>query len=187
MLESRKLQEKTGRIIPQTNEEYGYEDHYPLWALPGSDSSDVLRRTAWDIAMAGGYQTAGETVRRGTNIWPDMGGGWMNGRGDDTMTMFLGYGHMVDFFTSFEWWKTNPHDELVDNGNYCLADPGKTYAVYLPHAGHVTVHLEPGHYHVHWFSAMTGEKVDLPDATGPSWTSPDAPDRNDWALLLQSD
>ena len=187
MLESRKLQEKTGRIIPQTNEEYGYEDHYPLWALPGSDSSDVLRRTAWDIAMAGGYQTAGETARRGTNILPDTGGGWMNGRGDDTMTMFLGYGHMVDFFTSFEWWKTNPHDELVDNGNYCLADPGKTYAVYLPHAGKVTVQLGAGHYRAYWFSATTGEKIDLPDITGPSWTSPDAPDRNDWALLLQSE
>jgi hypothetical protein len=187
MLESRKLQQKTGRIIPQTNEEYGYEDHYPLWAQPGSDSSDVLRRTAWDIAMAGGYQTAGETARRGTNILPDTGGGWMNGRGDDTMTMFLGYGHMVDFFTSFEWWKTNPHDELVDNRNYCLADTGKTYAVYLPHAGHVTVHLEPGHYRAYWFSAMTGEKIDLPDATGPSWTSPDTPDQYDWALLLQAD
>jgi hypothetical protein len=144
MLESRRLQEKTGRIIPQTNEEYGYEDHYPVWALPGSDAADVLRRTAWDIAMAGAYQTAGETARRGTNIWPDTGGGWMNARGDDTMTMFLGYGHMVDFFTGFEWWKTNPHDELVDNGNYCLADPGKTYAIYLPHAGQVTVQLQPG-------------------------------------------
>jgi hypothetical protein len=132
MLESRKLQEKTGRIIPQTNEEYGYEDHYPHWAAPGSDSADALRRTAWDIAMAGAYQTSGETVRRGTNVGADMGGGWMNGRGDDTMTMFLGYGHMVDFFTGFEWWKTNPHDELVNNGNYCLADPGKTYVLYFP-------------------------------------------------------
>jgi hypothetical protein len=47
MLASRKLQEKTGRMIPQTNEEYGYEDHYPKWAAPGSDSADVLRRTAW--------------------------------------------------------------------------------------------------------------------------------------------
>ncbi len=185
MLESRKLQEKAGRIIPQTNEEYGYEDHYPLWAQPGSDSSDVLRRTAWDIAMAGGYQTAGETARRGTNIWPDTGGGWMNARGDDTMTMFLGYGHMVDFFTSFDWWKTNPHDELVNNGNYCLADPGKTYVVYLPRAGSVAVQLQPGQYRAYWFSATTGEKLDLPDASGPVWTSPDAPDHNDWALLLQ--
>jgi len=42
MRESRKLQEKAGRIIPQTNEEYGYEDHYPHWAAPGSDSADTL-------------------------------------------------------------------------------------------------------------------------------------------------
>ncbi len=191
MLESRKLQEKAGRIIPQTNEEYGYEDHYPLWALPGSDSADTLRRTAWDIAMAGGYQTAGETARRGTNIWPDLGGGWMNGRGDDTMTMFLGYGHMVDFFTSFEWWKTNPDDEAVNNGNYCLSDPGKTYAVYLPRGGDVAVQLKPGQYSAYWFSAVTGEKIDLPPVEGPlsagqSWTSPAAPDHNDWALLLQA-
>jgi hypothetical protein len=185
MLESRKLQEQSGRIIPQTNEEYGYEDHYPLWALPGSDSADVLRRTAWDIAMAGGYQTGGESARRGTNIWPDTGGGWMNARGDDTMTMFLGYGHMVDFFTSFEWWKTNPHDELVDKGNYCIADIGKTYAVYLPHGGAVTIQLQPGRYRAYWFAAMTGEKIDLPQAEGPSWTSANAPDKNDWALLLQ--
>jgi hypothetical protein len=185
MLESRKLQEKTGRTIPQTNEEYGYEDHYPKWALPGSDSADALRRTAWDIVMAGAYQTSGETARRGTNVGADMGGGWLNGRGDDTMTMFLGYGHMVDFFTGFEWWKTNPHDELVNNGNYCLADPGKTYAVYLPKGGLVTIKLEAGHYNAFWFSAVTGERIDLPQVDGPSWTSPAPPDQNDWALLLQ--
>ena len=187
MLESRKLQEKAGRIIPQTNEEYGYEDHYPLWAAPGSDSTDVLRRTAWDIVMAGAYQTAGETARRGTNIWPDTGGGWFNGRGDDTMTMFIGYGHMVDFMTRFEWWKTNPHDELVNNGNYCLADPGKIYAVYMPHGGDVTMQLQPNHYEAYWFSALTGEKIALPPVEGSSWTSPKAPDQNDWALLLKAD
>jgi Protein of unknown function (DUF4038)/Domain of unknown function (DUF5060) len=186
MLESRKLQEKAGRIIPQTNEEYGYEDHYPAWAAPGSDSSDALRRTAWDIVMAGGYQTAGETARRGTNIGADMGGGWMNGRGDDTMTMFLGYGHMVDFFTSFEWWRTNPHDELVSAGNYCLADPGKTYVIYVPHPGKVTVQLEKGTYKATWFGAATGERIDLPDVTDTTWTSPPSPDQNDWAILLQA-
>lgn len=186
MLESRKLQEKSGRIIPQTNEEYGYEDQYPLWSVPGSESPDVLRRTAWDIVMAGGYQTAGETARRGTNIWPDTGGGWINGRGDDTMTMFLGYGHMVDFFTSFDWWKTGPHDELVNNGNYCLAEPGKIYAIYLPHAGKVTVRLQPGRYHGYWFSALSGQKIPLPSVEGSSWTSPDAPDGHDWAILLEA-
>jgi hypothetical protein len=197
MLESRKLQEAAGRIIPQTNEEYGYEDHYPGWGsegiAPGSDSADVLRRTAWDIYMAGGYQTAGESARRGTNIWPDTGGGWMNGRGDDTQTMFVGYGHIVEFFTGFEWWKTNPHDELVNNGNYCLADVGKTYAIYLPHGGKVTVQLEPGTYRAEWFNANSGQRIPLTeDLAGPSWTSPDVPDdsswrdTHDWALLLQA-
>ena len=192
MLESRKLQQQAGRIIPQANEEYGYEDHYPAWAAAGSDSADVLRRTAWDIYMAGGYQTAGESARRGTNVWPDTGGGWMNGRGDDTQTMFVGYGHIVDFFTGFEWWKTNPHDELVDQGDYCLADPGRIYAVYLPHGGKVTLRLDPGAYRAEWFNANSGQRIPLPeDVTGPSWTSPDPPDdsswRNthDWALLLQ--
>jgi hypothetical protein len=185
MLSQRKRQQQTGRIIPQTNEEYGYEDHYPLWALgPGSDSAETLRRTAWEIAMAGGYQTAGESARRGTNVWPDTGGGWMNGRGDDTMTMFVGYGHMVDFFTSFEWWKTAPHDELVDSGKYCLAEPGEIYAIYLPNAGKVTVRLEPGRYEPTWFNAFTGEKLALSPVEGPLWNSPDAPSHNDWALLL---
>jgi hypothetical protein len=34
---------------------------------------------------------------------------------------------------------------------------------------------------------MTGDKIDLPPVEGTSWTSPPAPDRNDWALLLRSE
>jgi hypothetical protein len=186
MLEERQIQMKTGRIIPQTNEEYGYEDHYPHWApAPPGDSAETLRQTAWEIAMAGAYGTAGESCRRGTNIWPDTGGGWINGRGDDTMVMLKGYEHMVDFFTSFEWWKTEPHDELVNNGAYCLAKPGEIYAVYLPKGGDVSIKLEPGKYEAQWFNAFTGETAPLPPAEGPVWTSPKAPGWLDWALLMQ--
>jgi hypothetical protein len=188
MLAERAEQEKSGRIIPQTNEEYGYEDHHPMWTqVLESESADTLRRMAWQIAMAGGYQTAGESARRGTNVLPDTGGGWMNGRGDDAMTMFEGYGHMVDFFTSFAWWEADPHDELVSDGDYCLAKPGDTYAVYLPRAGRVTVRLEPGSYRATWWEATTGRQVALPSVvvTGPSWSSPAAPGSGDWALLLQ--
>ena len=186
MLEEREIQKKTGRIIPQANEEYGYEDHYPHWAPPPpGDSAETLRQMAWEIAMAGAYGTAGETSRRGTNIWPDTGGGWINGRSDDTTVMLKGYEHIVDFFTSFEWWKTEPHDELVNNGAYCLAKPGEIYAVYLPKQGKVTVQLEPGAYDAVWFSAFTGERIPLPTVTGPSWTSPETPGWLDWALLLQ--
>src|SRR6266404_3068317 len=186
MLESRRLQQKTGRIIPQSNEEYGYEDHYPDWAAPGSDSAEVLRRTAWEIYMAGGYQTAGESARRGTNIRPDTGGGWMNGRGDDTQIMFVGYGHIVEFFTGFEWWKSNPHDDLVNDGNYCLADPGNVYAIYLPHGGKATLQLGPGRFNAEWFNATSGQRYPVTDdVTGPYWTSSNPPDEAgspDWAI-----
>ena len=186
MLEERQVQMKTGRVIPQTNEEYGYEDHYPHWApAPPGDSAETLRHTAWEIAMAGAYGTTGESCRRGTNVWPDTGGGWINGRGDDTMVMLKGYKHMVDFFTSFEWWKTEPHDELVNHGAYCLAKPGETYAIYLPNGGDVSIKLEPGSYEAKWFNAYTGETAPLPAVEGPSWTSPQAPGWLDWALLLQ--
>lgn len=188
MLEQRRLQRKTGRIIPQTNEEYGYEDHYPLWApKPPGDSADVLRRVAWDIALAGAYGTTGESARRGVNIWPDTGGGWINGRGDDSMVMLRGYANLVDFFTSFEWWKADPHDELVNKGAYCLAEPGRCYAIYLPRGGKATVRLEEGRYRVHWFNPRRGETKALPAVAGPTWTSPESPDRGDWALLLRKE
>ena len=186
MLEERQIQLKTGRIIPQANEEYGYEDHYPRWAPPPpGDSADTLRRVAWDIAMAGAYGTAGETARRGTNIWPDTGGGWINGRSDDTTTMLNGYAHIVEFFTSFEWWKLEPHDELVTGGAYCLAKPGETYAIYLPDARKVTATLAPGTYNAKWFSAVTGDVVPLPPVAGGAWAVPEPPGTQDWALLLQ--
>lgn len=187
MLVQRRKQESLGRIIPQTNEEYGYEDHYPLWAPPpDAESPDVLRRMAWQIAMAGSYQSTGETAKRGTNVWPNTGGGWMNGRGDSTMTMLTGYAHVLEFFTSFEWWKADPHDELVTAGAYCLADPGRTYAVYLPHGAAAVVRLGSGRYRARAFNPLTGQWIDLAPAVGPSWVTPAAPTGGeDWAILLE--
>ena len=111
----------------------------------------------------------------------------MNGRGDDTMTMFRGYAHIVNFFTSFEWWKTEPHDELVNSGNYCLAKPGEIYAVYLPSGGNVTVRMLPGHYVAAWWNPTMGEKTALPliNVKTSSWSSEQASGISDWALLFQ--
>jgi hypothetical protein len=187
MLTERARQERLGRIIPQTNEEYGYEDHYPLWApRPPAESADALRRMAWEISMAGGYQTTGESARRGTQIWPDTGGGWMNGRGDDTMTMLQGYARMVEFFTSFEWWKLEPHDELIDGGNFCLASPGNLYVVYLPQGRPGTLRLPDGVFEAHWYNPLTGDSIGLDRVNGGRWAIPAPPaSGQDWALFAR--
>ena len=191
MLAQREQQAKSGRIIPQTDEEYGYEDHYPKGsskAYPDGQTADANRRAAWEMSMAGTYQTTGETAKRGTGIWPDTGGGWINGRGDESMVMLQGYSHMVDFFTSFEWWKAEPHDEWVNNGAMCAAEPGRLYVVYLPMGGgSATLKCAPGRYQANWFNPRTGRSFPIPlvETTG-LWTSPFAPDSGDWAILLRA-
>jgi hypothetical protein len=53
--------------------------------------------------------------------------------------------------------------------------------------GQAAVQLEPGRYRAFWFSATTGEQIDLPHVDGPVWNSPAPPDANDWAILLQKE
>ncbi len=189
MLKNRREQAATGRPIPQVNEEYGYEDHYPAkWGegrTAPARSADNRRRLAWEMCMAGGYQTTGERADTGTGWGPDTGGGWINGRGDDSMVMLRGYAHMVAFFTGFEWWKADPRPDLVSAGAHCLAEPGRQYVLYLPKGGTAMLALEPGTYRARWYNPRTGRFLpDLPAATGAQWTSPSAPDSEDWALLL---
>ncbi|MGQ9573826.1 MAG: apiosidase-like domain-containing protein [Thermoguttaceae bacterium] len=190
MLKHRQAQAKTGRPIPQVNEEYGYEDHYPArWGggrKPPARSADNRRRLAWGIYMAGSYQTTGERADRGTGRGADSGGGWINGRGDESMTMLNGYAHIVTCFTSLQWWKMEPRDDLVSKGAYCLAEPGQQYLVYLPSGGTASVKLQPGTYNARWFNPRTGQWIGIGTVPGPEWTSPQSPDRYDWAIVLRA-
>jgi hypothetical protein len=188
MLQMRQAQARTGRPMPQVNEEYGYEDHYPTrWGggrKAPSRSADNRRRLAWGMYLAGGYQTTGERADRGTGAGADSGGGWINGRGDDAMTMLQGYAHLAACFGRLQWWKMEPHDELVDGGHYCLAEPGRQYLVYLPAGGRAHVELAQGRYRAEWFNPRTGEVLPIGPVRGPRWTSPAAADEEDWAVLL---
>jgi hypothetical protein len=53
--------------------------------------------------------------------------------------------------------------------------------------GKTTVKLGPGRYKASWFNPRSGETKPLPAAEGQAWTSPDAPDSGDWALLLKAE
>ena len=183
LVEQRRQQTASGRVVPLVLEEYGYED---LWEKkPGERNAESRRRVAWEVCMAGCYQTTGETANRGTGFPPDSGGGWVNGRGDDAMTMLQGYGHLVAFFAGLPWWRMEPRNDLVGAPALCLAGPGMVYAVYLPSSRQVTVKLEgPLSYRARWFNPCTGAWSKLADATGPQWTSPLPPGEGDWVLLL---
>ena len=118
MLANRREQARTGRPMPQVNEEYGYEDHYPTWGgnrKAPARSAKNRRKLAWGMYMAGCYQTTGERADTGTGWGPDTGGGWINGRGDESMVMLEGYSRIVDFFTSIPWWKLEPNNDFFES------------------------------------------------------------------------
>lgn len=199
MLKARQYRSATGRRLPIINEEYGYEDHYPyprgekrVWP---ARIGETRVRLAWEMTMAGGYQTTGERA----NI-AGMGG-WITGRGNDEMTMLHGYARMRAFFEKLPWWKLQPHPELVRGESkalpvgeagkpipaaLCLAQPGERYIIYLRAGGTATVPLAPGSYRVRRFNPRTAQFAALANAKGSAnWTSPTMPDTEPWVLVVE--
>jgi hypothetical protein len=169
---ARKLQAETGRILPTINEEYGYEGHYSVWGCGPTtaklrpDGRDGLNRSqlAWEICMAGAYQTTGETAEYGTGAGENTGGGWINGRGNNKMTMLRYYRIMKDCFEKTRYWELEPSNDLISFGNMCLANPGKEYLIYT-RAQHCRLQLGPNEkYTVMMIDPQTGEETRLPDA-----------------------
>jgi hypothetical protein len=52
-------------------------------------------------------------------------------------------GFMGKYLRKMEWWKLEPHPELVieNPSPYCLADPGNEYLFYLRYGGSVRIDL----------------------------------------------
>jgi len=185
MLERRRNQASTGRPIPQVNEQYGFEEQLAPGQTERARTAETRRRLAWQIAMAGGYQTTGERATSGTGRGADTGGGWLNGRGDDSMILLRSLAHLVHFFTQLEWWKLEPHPELAGEGSLCLAEPGRCYVVYQPQGGPATVALAAGTYRAAWFNPRSRKYTPLPPVQATRWTSPAPPGPEDWVLLLR--
>lgn len=199
VLKNRLEQAKTGRVIPQINEEYGYEDHYPQgWGenrKAPARSAETRARIAWEIYLAGGYQTTGERAT--------PAGGWINGRGDDTMNMLERYGYIYDFFTSLTWWKLLPDTNLVISvqpypGSTAPAPgtaSGRTFAarsgegdlaaIYVRQGGVVTLKAEllKDGLKPLWFSPLDGGMRNARALRPRVYRTPNA---QDWVLLFRT-
>ncbi len=94
-----------------------------------------------------------------------------------------------DTVETLPWQRTTPRPDLISNvvgtGNaFCLADPGRTYLVYLDAPGTVSVQTTGGPYQTEWINARQPSDRRRGGLTqdGANLTSPQ--DGDDWILIL---
>ncbi len=182
---------------------------------PHSYTLDDIRAATWDIVMAGGYVVAGfgstylGGARHVATFLPD------DPRNEPWLAQL---GHIKMFFSGLDYAQLEPHDELIGSaaartadrgtrpntndvqpGNtrvpattyWCLANPGKTYVVYVRGTTQpVTLELAAASAH-RWqaerFDPRTGARqaVTAP-ATGASSYKFTPPDAQDWLVVLRA-
>jgi Putative collagen-binding domain of a collagenase len=101
--------------------------------------------------------------------------------------------HLYDFFegNNIPITETENHDNLVQKGDYCLANPGKIYVVFLK-KGMGTLNLEnqSGEYAISWFDPRNGGSLKTNSVksahAGKILELKDAPSEanKDWVVLV---
>jgi hypothetical protein len=122
------------------------------------------------MCMTGSYQTTGETAEYGTGAGENTGGGWINGRGNEKMTMLNYYKIMKDVFEQVPFWKMKPDLKSVNSGNLCLSIPNSVYLLYT-RLHYARISLQKGdNYSVTMINPQTGKTTQLPDANTSDWS-----------------
>jgi hypothetical protein len=177
MMNQQRIQAETGRLMPQVNEEYGYEGHYSVWGCGAEATKEKNFREgyyrsqlAWEMYMSGSYQTTGETAEYGTGAGEDTGGGWINGRGNDKMTMLNYYRIIKNTFAQLPYWKMKPDTKSINSGNLCLSISNEVYLLYT-RLHYARISLKKGDkYSVKMINPRTGQETILPDANTSDWS-----------------
>jgi hypothetical protein len=144
-----------------------------VWEGDGKLTGDQVRCGAWGVLLAGSFSLYGEFLPL------DSG----EGKAHPYLKI------MFDFMERIPYWTMSPHNELVDSGKVCLANPGKEYVIYAESGGVVSVDLSSvsGVLSVEWLNPSTGERIaagTVPGGAHQSFTPPFETADSDWVLHL---
>jgi hypothetical protein len=148
-----------------------------VWEGTTKLTADEVRRGGWGVLMAGSFFLYGEFDLDGPGVGPYGAGG---------AHPYIKI--MLDFLHGKPYWEMTPHNELVNSGNFSLAEPGVEYIVYAENGGPVTLDLQnaDGTFQVQWLNPRTGVITPAGTVVGggkPSFSNP-VEDQNDWVLYL---
>jgi hypothetical protein len=168
--------------------------------ISGNPSAMDLRFGAWSAILSG---AAGHTYGGGHVWWanvpesPSKQGNWPLEPGFENDTLnypgAVSVSHMARFLKSIEWWKLEPHPELVHDypAKFCAAVPGREYVVYLRWGGTAKVALPvTGSYQFTWIDPSDGKARKPGIAKGGPHEFhapedyPSTPQYKDWVLHI---
>ena len=153
--------------------------------------NDVRKQALWGALMGGaggvewyfGYQYAHSDLN--CEDW----------RSRDNMWNLTRYA--IEFFQSYvPYWNMSSNDGLTsDSDDYCYANPGEAYLIYLPNGGSTNLNFgtNTGNYSVLWLNPRTGQTVQDDNITVTSTKNvirigdPPSSTTSDWAVLIRRD
>lgn len=201
LLESRRFNK------PVVNSEYGYylrdQDGDGTPDKDNSTSLAAMRQATWDIVMAGGYVVTGfGTTYFGGNR--DPGPFDLDAAKNNDWERQIG--QIKRCFDRLEYWKLEPHDELVScsaprgtevrefgrtvppaTTYWCLAEPARQYLVYVRgvrDAVEVAVKVTAGQFTARQFNPRTGTFTELGPVVPAERFTYHPPTADDWVVVL---
>lgn len=173
--------------------------------IKGNPSGEDVRFGAWSAMLSG----AGGHTYGGGHVWwahvpeaPTSQGSWPLEAGFETDTLdypgAVSMGFMARFLRSMEWWKLEPHPELVSDyaARFCSAEPGRNYVVYARWGGTLKVDLRPSSeadkFQYTWIDLAAGIERGAATVQGGALREfhapedyPSAPQYKDWVLHIR--
>ena len=104
--------------------------------------------------------------------------------------MFADIGRARKFLNGLEYWKMRPRNDLLTSGEgYVFTEVGETYLVYLPGGGSIALDISAvgNKFDASWFNPRDGSVIEFGPVFGGEVEAFDAPETNDWVLLLSAD
>jgi hypothetical protein len=178
----------SGRNWVVNLDEIGPADHGVLTDAEDPEHTDVRHYALWGNLLAGG---AGVEWYFGYKH-PHSDLNLEDFRSREVMWDQTRYA--LEFMAQIPFIGMRHNDALTKSpDDYCFADPGKTYAIYLPTGGATEVDLggTPGEFSVQWYNPRTGGALQNGAVTrleAPGWKSlgnPPSQVDKDWVALIK--
>jgi hypothetical protein len=175
--------------------------------IEGNPAAEDIRFGAWSAILSG---AAGHTYGGGHVWWahvpeaPSDQGEWPLHREFDTDTLdypgAVSMSFMAKFLRAIEWWKLEPHPELVADypARYCAAVPGNHFVVYARWGGALKLDLRPSSehdvFHYTWIDLAARREVNRGSVAGGQAREfhapedfPHHPHYKDWLLHVRKE